>query len=171
MDQNRLKLLVRTSLLLALALAVQSMRMPQMVTGPVINAVLILAVALGGGVISGMLVGAITPWVAVMTGIMVFAPVAPVIMVGNITLVIIFAVVTRTVPSHTGDFVAAVVAALGKFVVMFLGIRFLVAPNVPLPPPAIVMLTTTQLYTALIGGILAVTIIKILGRLERFSGN
>ncbi len=169
MENHRLKILVRTSLLLALALAVQSMRMPQMVTGPVINAVLILAVALGGGMVSGILVGSITPWVAVMTGIMVFAPVAPVIMAGNIALVVVFAVLSRSLGSSTGDFLAAVAAALAKFAVMFVGIRWLVAPSIALPPPAIVMLTTTQLYTAVIGGMLAVSIIKILGRLEQFK--
>ena len=170
MDNNRLQRLVRTSLLLALALAVQTARLPQTVTGPMINAILLLAVSLGGGLLSGIVVGSITPWVAVIVGIAAFPPVAPVIMGGNIALVVVFAALSRILTGTWGELAAAVSGAIAKYLVMFSGIRYLVAPNLPLPPPAIIALTITQLYTALLGGLLSVAVMKTLRDVENLRG-
>jgi hypothetical protein len=59
-------------------------------------------------------------------------------------------------------------AALGKFAVMTLGIKYLIAQGTQVPAPAYTSLTVTQLITALAGAVVASVV---LGGLERFGGN
>lgn len=159
----QLRTWVRVALLLALALAVQSARLGQAVTGPLINAILLLAGAYTG-MAGGVLVGLITPWVALTMGIMRLAPAVPVVMAGNAVLVIVFVLVRNLVKSGWGDYLGAGLGAVAKYVTMTVGLTVLVAPRVRVPPPAMFALTTMQLYTALGGALLAVLVIKTLSR-------
>ncbi|MEW6522700.1 MAG: ECF transporter S component [Bacillota bacterium] len=160
---TKLRMLVRVAMLLALALAVQSAGLQQAITGPLINAILLLAGAYTG-LAGGVLVGLITPWVALTMGILKLAPAVPVIMAGNAVLVLTFVLVRRLVDTGWREYLGAGVAAVAKYVVMTLGIKLIVAPGVAVPPPAMFALTTMQLYTALGGGLLAVLVIRSLSR-------
>ena len=59
-------------------------------------------------------------------------------------------------------------AAFAKFIVMTLGIRYLMAHGTQVPAPAYTSLTITQLITALAGAVVASIV---LGGFERFGGN
>ncbi|NLA60864.1 MAG: ECF transporter S component, partial [Firmicutes bacterium] len=80
--------LVYTAVLAALAVAFQLGTLPQAFTGPAINTILYVA-SIFVGPFSGVIVGFITPWVALMTGIMKLAPAVPVIMIGNASLALV----------------------------------------------------------------------------------
>jgi len=141
--------LTRTALMAALAVAFQSLGLQQFITGPVINAVLYTSVGLVG-TLSGVLVGLITPWVALVTGILKFPPVVPVVIAGNLTLALVFGILKRT-----NTYLAALAAAVAKYVVMTAGIKILLAQQVPLKPPVIASMTVVQLYTALGGAVIS----------------
>ncbi len=158
-----LKSMVQTAVLLALALAVQSAGLGQMITGPVINAILFVTSALVGPVF-GVIVGLITPWVALTTGIMKFAPALPVIMAGNAALVLTFyflwAVLSKSFHTRPACWIAACSAAVVKYAVMTAGVKLILAPNIKVPPVLVTTLTVNQLFTALIGALLAALIIQ-----------
>lgn len=161
-DQEKsrgLRFITRTAILLAIVLAVQSLRLPSYFTGPVVNAVLILA-ALFSGPLSGITIGCITPIVALLMGIIppVAAPLVPLIVAANITLVVVFVALDRL-----NRYLAWLVAAVAKFAVFYLGLNYLLgAFGITLPAPLIVAFQLPQLYTALAGGFLAVIMARYL---------
>jgi hypothetical protein len=151
------KFITRTAILLAIALAVQFMRLPQFITGPVVNAVLILAVAYVG-VSGGIIIGLLTPGVAFLFGILPgpLAPMIPVIMAANIVLVLFFAWLRRY-----QDYVGVIIAAVAKLLTFYLAINYiLVYLGIKLPAALLSAFTLPQLYTALIGGLVAAFIIR-----------
>lgn len=157
--------LTRSAMLLALALVIQALRLPQPFTGPVINAILILAVPLVGG-LAGVLIGLITPWVAVLTGILPapVAPFAPFIMVGNALLCLSFAGLRRV-----NAWLAVGAAAIIKFLWLSASVRYLAALfRIALPPKVAATFQLPQLYTALAGGLIALIVLAFpsLHRLE-----
>ncbi|MEW6244239.1 MAG: ECF transporter S component [Bacillota bacterium] len=158
-----LKPMVQTAVLLALALAVQSAGFGQMITGPVINAILLLTAAFVGPVF-GIIVGLITPWVALTTGIMKFAPALPVIMAGNAALVLTFyflrTVLSRSLDARPACWIAAGSAAVVKYAVMTAGVKLVLAPSIKVPPLLVTTLTINQLFTALGGALVAAIIIQ-----------
>lgn len=149
-----LKFITRTAILLALTLAFQMLRLPQPFTGPAVNTMLFLSSAIVG-IIGGVLIGALTPWIAFLNGILppVLAPAIPFIMVGNAVLVILFGTLRRI-----NIYLAIATAAVVKFLVLTIAVRFLI--NVP--PKVSVMLQLPQLYTAITGGIIALLVLKLL---------
>lgn len=158
---NKTQWLTRTAMLLAVAVAVQAMHMPQLLTGSLVNAILILAVIFTG-LSGGLIIGAITPWMAFMLSILppALAPLLPVIMLANMTLAALFFLVRKS-----NDFVAAVVASLAKYLVFFLAVNYLLQLlGVNLPPKLVVAFGITQLFTALIGSVCAVLIGRVLRR-------
>ena len=68
-NKNTTRWLTRTAILLAVALVFQLGGFPQPISGPVINLVLYLA-ALINGILSGVIIGLFTPFVASLTGIL-----------------------------------------------------------------------------------------------------
>lgn len=152
--QIQLRTLTRAAILLGLALAIQLTGLQQAIVGPGVNAVLFLAAALVGPV-AGVLVGITTPWVALLLGIMRFAPALPVIMAGNITLVLVFSLLRRA-----NVYAAALAAAVAKYAVMALGIQILVSMAVRVPPPVVAAMTLMQLWTALGGAVVALLVLK-----------
>ncbi len=149
--------LPRLAILLAIALAVQLLRLPQLVTGPVVNAALILATYFGGAA-GGVLIGVITPVVAIFAGILppALAPVLPVIVAANAILVLFFVWMKKF-----GDYMAAVVASCAKFLTFFVMLNYvLVLFNINLPKPLLLAFGLPQLYTALAGSLVAVLIAK-----------
>ncbi len=149
-----LKFITRTAILLALTLTFQMFRLPQPFTGPAVNTMLFLSSAIVG-IIGGVLIGALTPWIAFLNGILppVLAPAIPFIMLGNAVLVIFFGTLRKI-----NIYLATVTAAVVKFLVLTTAVRFLI--NVP--PKVSVMLQLPQLYTAITGGIIALLILKLL---------
>lgn len=159
-EKNKgLQFITRTAVLLAIVLAVQSLRLPSYFTGPVVNAVLILA-TLFSGVLSGMTIGCITPIVAVLMGIIPPAavPLVPVIIAANFTLTLVFFLLDRV-----NRYFAWLGAAFAKFGVFYFSLNYLLgALGINIPAPLLVAFQLPQLYTALAGGFLAVIIARYL---------
>lgn len=152
---------VRTGVLAALALALQAMNLPQPVTGPGVNAVLFVG-SMYVGPLAGILIGILTPWVALLTGIMKLAPAVPVIMAGNVILAIVAGYLGK-LNRYAGLGAASVL----KFGVMTLGLRYLLSTGTKIPAVAYTSLTITQLFTALGGAVVAAAVLAALGRMKR----
>jgi hypothetical protein len=149
-----LKFLTRTAILIGLTLGFQALALPQPITGPVVNAVLFVSTGIIG-MLSGALIGLITPWVAFAVGTMKLAPAVPVIIAGNLAIPIVFGLLHKR-----NRYVAALAAAVTKYVVMFLGMNYLTGVlNLKIPAAVVATLTTVQLWTALGGAVLGVAVI------------
>lgn len=169
---NRTQWITRTAVILALAVTVQLFRLPppanQVVTGPLVNALLILAAILVGPG-AGVLVGCLTPMIAYMFGIMAFAPMVPFIMAANAVLVLVFYMVMRKkeddklIRLGLVSVLAVVVASAAKFLVFYITVNYgIKLINFVLPGPAAAVFGVMQLYTALAGGALALLLGKYL---------
>lgn len=161
---------VATSRALALALAVTAgvliptLGLPQWITGPLVNAVL-LVTALRLGVSEAMAVGMATPLAALLRGVLPLPllVMTPFIALANATLVGVFGALRGR-----GRWLAVGAAAACKFAVLYAAVTILVArplslamgggaQAVALPAPMVEMMRWPQLATALVGGALAIT--------------
>ncbi len=157
---NAIRWITRTALLFALVLVVQMLGMPQILTGTLVNALLLLATSLVG-ITSGVVIGFFTPWVALSRGILppLLAPMIPFIMGGNALLVVIFALWMRK-KSLPYEVVGIVLGAGAKYLLLSQAVRFLVE----LPPPVARMMQIPQLFTALLGGVVALLLHHVVGK-------
>lgn len=147
--------LTRTAVFLAIALAIQALRFPAQITGIAINAILFSAAMLIHP-LAGLVIGLVTPWIAVVTGIMALAFMAPFIMAANAVLVLLFWVF-----KNKSLFVAVVSGALAKYAFFILTTNILVGLiGKQLPPPALVIFGLQQLFTAIAGGLLALVVFQ-----------
>lgn len=150
--------LTRAAMLLALAVVAQTLSKVQLVTGSAVNAVLLLSVPFVGPV-AGVLIGLLTPLLALLTGNIAgpAAPFVPFIMIGNALIVIAFAALRKV-----NTWFAAAAGAVLKFAWLTLSANQIAALfGIKLPPKLIAAFGLTQLYTALIGGAIAVIIISL----------
>ncbi|MDL2323745.1 hypothetical protein LJC61_01160 [Ruminococcaceae bacterium OttesenSCG-928-A16] len=173
--KQRILWITRTAIFIALLVVAQGFSKPlgQYVTGSLVNLVLILSVLLGG-LASGVTVAALSPVFAFFLGIgPALVPVIPFVMLGNIALVVVWHFIagkaTRVLPQYL---VALVVAALAKFLVLYLGVVVLVVGvllNLPQQQAAVLSATFSfpQLITAGIGGAVASLIVPIVKKALR----
>ena len=178
--------ITRTGVLLALLLALQWATLGtkafagQYITGSLVNCVLAVS-ALTAGLSSGLVIALLSPIFAYLLGIAPQLVVVPAIMAGNCALVLVLWAVGRGDAPMWRKAVAVVLAAVCKFVVLYLlvvqvicgvGAGFLLGKQVFGAPvllqPMIQALPLTfswpQLITALIGGTLGVLVNRILGK-------
>lgn len=159
------KKLVRTALLLALALVFQIgfRQFAQPLVGPLVNMTLILA-ALMIGPTSGLIIGTLTPIIAFAVGIIGLAPLIPIIIIGNILFVLAFFYINNSKMKYS-IWIALIISALVKFGFLALSVRMILPLFIPkAPAPIIAAFTLPQLYTAIIGGILAIVIYPLINR-------
>lgn len=157
--------IARTGLLLALALIFQIgfRYISQPLVGPLVNFTLIIGAGLVGTT-SAIIVGCLTPLIAFFFGIMPLFPLVPFIMVGNALFVLIFNIIRRNM-NILGGISGVIVAALVKFIFLAVSVRYFVILIIPkVPPKLIAAFSLPQLYTALIGGVLAIIIMKFIRR-------
>lgn len=156
--------LTRLALLLALTLAVQLLRLPAPVTGPLVNLMLILSTALAGPA-GGAGIGLLTPWAALLLGIIppILAPAIPFIMAGNALYCLSYGALEGKIKG--GSAVGVLLGAALKFVVIAGAARWLLV----LPPAASGALLLPQLFNAIIGGGAALPLANYLRRLLEFS--
>ena len=159
-----------TATMLAIALVFQLgfAQFSQPIVGPLVNMTLFLTTALVG-VPAGILVGCCTPVAAFVLGIMPVLPLLPVVAVGNVILVLLFGLVRhmaingKQMKSFWIDIPAVVAAAMGKFAVLALAIRLFVPLFMPKVAPKLVeTFSLPQLFTALIGGAVALLLLRLL---------
>lgn len=164
---KKINKLVYTALCLALLVVIQAVTKPlgQLVTGSLVNTILVVT-TLTAGFYGGIAVALISPFVAFVFGIGTpFFLIVPMIALGNAVLVSVYAAVFHRIKLN--DYykwgISVPVAALCKFIVLYLGIVKIILPNLGETEKKIAALSATfsfpQLITAVVGGILAFIIV------------
>lgn len=160
-------------ILTAITLAVPFLGLPQPVTGPLVNAMLIMTAVILGPT-GGSILGALTPVMALIRG-QLPAPLAamvPLIMAGNAVYVILFCFLYRRFTSGRESgrewffLISLSVAATAKTMILLAGVRWILPAVLgrALPVHIAYLMTTPQLMTAVTGGILAMLILRLLER-------
>jgi hypothetical protein len=152
----------RLVLLMATGLVITNLGLPQYITGPLVNALLILTV-LWSGVSQAIFVGMVTPMGAALSGVLPLPLwiMIPFIALGNAVWVSLFGGLRGI-----NRWVALVVAAVAKFVLLYAAVTVLVAHPLSLvvsghaqavvvPQAIVAMMAWPQLLTALAGGVIA----------------
>lgn len=139
------------ALFLAIAIIVPSFFHSQWVTGPVINATLILATVLIGPM-EAVLIGLMPSTIALVAGLLPLplAPMVPFIMIGNAILVVFFHYL-----KNQNYAVRLLLSAFFKFAFLHLSVTFVMARllDTGLVAKLAVMMSWPQFITAVIGGI------------------
>ena len=153
-DLMSVQKLTKLAILLGLTLTVQMLGLPQPVTGPAVNGMLILS-TLAIGPLGAALIGMLTPVLAFTRGILALplGPAIPFIIAANWAYVLIFAGLQKV-----NKIVALGVGAVVKFLVLAVAVRFFLA----VPPPVAKALQLPQLFTAVLGGLVALFVWKAL---------
>ena len=144
----------------------------QLVTGSLVNLSLILCCCLAG-LLPGLGVGLVTPFVAALCGILPpFLVLLPFMALGNMAIVATWRTLISIKTSrnaHVRRIIAAVCGAIVKTSVLYLGIVRLALPYLTNAPPAqaakiTAMFSLPQMFTALIGGGVACLVLPLLGK-------
>ncbi|MBU4256918.1 hypothetical protein KKC04_00725 [Patescibacteria group bacterium] len=142
----------------------------QWLTGPIVNAILILALFLAG-IRSALTVCLVPSLMALSGGLLpaVLAPVVPFIMIGNVILVlsIDYATQRQTTPIYAKQYWVGLVIGAGlKFLFLFLSANVIAKLLIKqeLAMKVAQMMSWPQFATAVIGGMIAWVILKRLGR-------
>ena len=175
-DSRRVVFITRTAVLIALLIALQwatsftQAFAGQYITGSLVNCVLAVA-ALFGGIWSGVIVALVSPFCAFALGIgPKLIQIVPCIALGNVAFVALLYWLNRVFKCKV---CGLAVAALGKFIVLFIAVVKVVIPALAdvLKPAQVTTFTTMfswpQLVTAAIGGTLAYLILPILKKAIR----
>lgn len=171
--KSKILWITRTAVFIALLIILQTVTSTfgnTLVTGAVVNLILIISV-MTCGLLTGLTVAVISPICAKLLGIGPLWLLIPFIIAGNIVLVVIWNFVgnSKIWRTNISYIIALVVAALSKFLVLYFGIVQIAIPillKLPKPQATIVsnMFSIPQLFTALLGGILAIIILPLLKR-------
>jgi len=169
MKNKRVYWITATAVFIALVIGTQAATASfgQFVTGPLVNLMLIVAV-MTCGLTSGLTVAAISPVFAKLLGIGPLWMIIPFMMAGNAALVLAWHFIGKRkfASTHLVRAVALVSAAACKFAVLYLGIVRLAVPlllRLPAPQAAVVtnLFSLPQLFTASIGGALAMAVLPL----------
>ena len=156
--------ITQTAIMLALLIVVQvaTKSLGQIVTGSCVNFVLAMT-AFAIGLSSGLVVAIVSPFIAFTLGIgPAFFTMVPGVACGNAVFVLVIALLySKAFPKDKkwAPFASAWIAALAKFVTLYIVVVKLIVPSLGAPDAAkakmSVMFSTPQLATALIGGTIA----------------
>ena len=183
---KKIRQITESAVLLALLVCVQALTKPmgQLVTGSCVNAILAIA-ALFGGLGCGLAVALISPVCAFLFGIAPNLVTVLPIMVGNSCYVVLLHLLAgKRVQPLWKQAVALVSASATKFLVLYLLVVQVICglasgallgkkigETVVLAPPMLKMLpamfTWHQLFTALIGGVVALLMVPVLRKALR----
>lgn len=166
-----IKKITATALMLALLVTLQFVSKPfgQIVTGSIVNLILIISTVFIG-FFGGVAVGLLSPIVAFMLGIGTpLFVIVPFIMLGNMAVVVIFAVAPKVLEPSSRILIAAtpiLAGAMLKYMVLYFGVTKLAPMFVVIPEKQMSVLVVafgvTQLITAIIGGVVATIILPVL---------
>lgn len=174
---SKTKIITRTAVILALAIIFQNLRyfigaLPysNIIIGSLVNLAIIVATG-SVGIISGIVICLVTPIVALYQGQLPHVFLMPVTIFGNSALAVVFYLFFNSRFAQPFNYILGIVlGATIKWVVMYwLGIEIVLKLFVPnLPPQKAQVITAAfnmpQIFTALIGGVLGILIIKALKR-------
>ncbi len=173
---KKIRWITETAILLALLVTLQALTkgFGQFVTGSCVNAVLAVAV-LVGGMMSGVTVALVSPVLAFLLGIAPQILTVPAIMAGNtVYVLLLWLIAGKKTEGVAGRVIAWIVAAVAKFATLYVIVVKLIcgvlAPSLlaagTLKEPMLKALPATfsypQLVTALIGGAVALLIVPTL---------
>jgi len=152
-NSAKIKWITRTAILLSLLLAFQILGLPQPITGPVVNFILLFTVVLNG-FYSSMVIGALSPLIAFSRGILPapLGPMIPFIILGNLVYIAVFAIARRKNKKPLYQLLAVVLASVLKYLVLSSAVKFFVA----VPAPIAQAMSFPQLITALLGGLILI---------------
>lgn len=164
----------QTAVLLALLIAVQAVTSGlgnTLVTGSLVNLILIVAVTTAG-LASGGTIALLSPFFAFIFGIgPAFPQIVFCISLGNIVLVTIWHLIAglHKKQSFASFAIASLIGAVAKFGVLYLSIvQFVIPVILKMPAPQAAMISSVfsfpQLITALIGGGLSILIVPVLSK-------
>ncbi len=163
MNRDRIRMITRTAVLLAVVVVVQiagrSLPNNNFIVGPLVNMCLLVA-TMTAGVYGGAAIAILSPFTSLINNnapiASVLLPFAPVIAIANLVFVLVFFYLY-----DKNKYVGLGAAAVLKFGVLFLGIRiFLQIFNFPKFTEKLFQLFSwPQLVTALIGGLVAIPVI------------
>jgi uncharacterized membrane protein len=170
-NSAKISWITQTAILIALLIVAQASTAPlgnTLVTGTLVNLLLVIA-AMIGGISSGLTVAVVSPILAKIIGIGPLWALIPFIIAGNMALVLLWHVVgNRHLKNQYFTYIGAmIVAAVGKFIVLYTGIVRIAVPlllNLPEKQAAVIsgMFSVPQLTTALCGGFAAVIVLPAL---------
>ena len=163
---NKVVWVTRTGVLVALLVALQTTAAllsgrNQLITGSIVNMVLIVSVV-SSGLPTGLSVAALSPIMATLLGIGPAWVLVPFIIAGNIILVLLWHFIgnTKKGNKYVVQIVALIFASCAKFIVIYLFIIQIAIPYIPgIPMQAAVLFSYPQLATASIGGALAIIVL------------
>jgi hypothetical protein len=173
---KKIRWITETAVMIALLVALQAITKPlgQLVTGSCVNTILALS-ALLGGLSCGITVALVSPVMAFLLGIAPQILTVPAIMAGNTVFVILLSVIAGKDSKKVVRQVAAwLVAAVAKFAVLYVLVAKVICgvasasllASGALKEPMLKALPATfswpQLFTALIGGAIALLIVPVL---------
>lgn len=171
---DKIKWITRSAAAIALILVAQlatAALKQQLLTGSLVNLILALSTLLFGWSV-GAVAAVVSPFLAYFLGINAQILVVPAIAVGNLTYVLVIALLVRVLknsklPELVRNLIAVVAAAVCKFVIQYLLIVKWIAPSF-LPakaqPIMAVNFGVMQLFTACIGGVLACLIFPVVSK-------
>lgn len=162
--------ITETAVMLALLVTLQSVTKPlgQLVTGSCVNAILAISVLIGG-LPCGVIVAVFSPALAFLLGIAPQILTVPVIMVGNTVYVVLLHILAGKGPGR--QLPAWLIASAAKFAVLHILVAKVICgvlsesllASGALKPPMMNALPATfswpQLFTALIGGAIALAVV------------
>ncbi len=170
---SRVLWITQTAIFIALLVILQVSSAPLkniFLTGSAVNLLLVVSV-MNCGFSSGIVVSLLSPVLAKLMGIGPLWSLIPFIVLGNFTLIMVWYFITRIRKAKrvVTYMMATAVAAIAKFLVLYLGIVKLAIPYLlELPKKQVTMISGMfsfpQLLTALIGGLAATMILPILQR-------
>ena len=167
---KRILWITQSALFLALIISTQAgtAALGQLLTGSLVNMMLILCVMLCG-LAPGLTVALLSPLFAKLLGIGPLWEIVPLISAGNAIIVLIWFFIGKIKlwqKYYVPHIAALIIGAAAKFLFLFLTVAKLMVPllNMPAPQAAKISATfsVTQLFTALIGGALAVIMLPLL---------
>ena len=173
---KKIRWITETAVMLALLISLQAITKPmgQLVTGSCVNASLAVA-TLVAGLSSGLTVALISPVLAFLLGIAPQILTVPAIMIGNsIYVVLLSALADKSGKNMAKQVIAWLVAAAAKFAALYAVVVWLICGVLSenllasgmLKAPMLKALPATfswpQLFTALIGGAVALLIVPVL---------
>lgn len=165
MESSNVKFIARTAILLALTIVFQTIGRfiplganSQFIVGPLVNACLIIAAATTS-LLGSTIVALVAPFGAILTGAALPLPFAPFIAVGNFVLVLFYYLLRKK------EIVGIITGAVLKFLFLLASVNFFVwAMKLPAKKAGLMLVAFSwpQLVTALMGGIVALIIVKFL---------
>ncbi len=177
---KKIKWVVETGIFIALLLILQTITklLGTIVTGSAVNFVLVAA-TLMVSMSSGLIVAVASPFLALLLGI-VPLPIhfIPVVCLGNIAICLAYALILKRSVDKSNSvkitlwIIAILLGAVAKFVVLYVGVNYIVMPimtavkNAPVKAPAAIF-STQQMITAVIGGVLALLIVPAVNRARK----